>query len=422
MSYNRVRFRDQRTLQRIQHNMDYFVKSTCTASPLWTDYYSGYADKHYGVYESMSDTVVPNFKVRSTKGEIFFNPMTHSKLTIGSGTSSNYGETTAITPDCSSPNTYNRKFRFLLDSGTYGLLYSGFSFPLAPDGSLITPPYYCSESDLAAARSEAITDAWADRGQLSDANPLEDLADLNKSLTMISQALGQVNNLANKTGLINKAKAAGNLYLLYRYGLKPLVSDIGEMLLGLNGLQGSLRKTSRGHASVSYSGVSVLNNITPYSAFGITHQYQIDETISFRAMALDDVRATLAANLGFSLKSLLTLPWELIPYSFVVDWFANVGDYLRAVAPTTGCVNLGGCVVAHRKLSIKYQQVSQYNTTPSSFNITTGASLGSNTYELETRTRTSSLPAPAIVIKSDFGFDRITRIGDAAALIAQKLK
>jgi hypothetical protein len=33
--------------------------------------------------------------------------------------------------------------------------------------------------------------------------------------------------------------------------------------------------------------------------------------------------------------------WELIPFSFVADWFVNIGPYVRAITPKVGVHSLG---------------------------------------------------------------------------------
>jgi hypothetical protein len=55
---------------------------------------------------------------------------------------------------------------------------------------------------------------------------------------------------------------------------------------------------------------------------------------------LDIVHLALAQNLG--LANPLALGWELVPYSFVVDWFMPVGNYLAALTAGHGLEFLAG--------------------------------------------------------------------------------
>lgn len=51
--------------------------------------------------------------------------------------------------------------------------------------------------------------------------------------------------------------------------------------------------------------------------------------------------ATMARTWGLSPDQVLTTFWQLVPYSFVVDWFVDVGNWLRAISPSHEFVVLG---------------------------------------------------------------------------------
>lgn len=36
--------------------------------------------------------------------------------------------------------------------------------------------------------------------------------------------------------------------------------------------------------------------------------------------------------------------WELIPFSFVIDWFINIGDWVNSISPFAGGTFKGACV------------------------------------------------------------------------------
>lgn len=51
----------------------------------------------------------------------------------------------------------------------------------------------------------------------------------------------------------------------------------------------------------------------------------------------------------------LTLAWELVPYSFVVDWFLPVGDFLSRLNYDSGLTYMGGC---HTTTSFQKQSLA----------------------------------------------------------------
>lgn len=48
--------------------------------------------------------------------------------------------------------------------------------------------------------------------------------------------------------------------------------------------------------------------------------------------------------LGLSLSDVPSLVWELTPFSFVVDWVFNIGDWLRSHVADPNCTPLGCCL------------------------------------------------------------------------------
>jgi hypothetical protein len=124
-------------------------------------------------------------------------------------------------------------------------------------------------------------------------------------------------------------------------------------------------------------------------------------------------------NIGFSGKNLLTLPWELIPYSFVVDWFANIGDFVGAITPSLGVKQLGTAATIERTNTMEANIVGISAPTGWTINV---PGFGSYKTSLNSRNRATTLPSPRIVIKNDFRFSNLTRVLDATGLLLQKIR
>jgi len=133
----------------------------------------------------------------------------------------------------------------------------------------------------------------------------------------------------------------GDNWLAYRYGLRPLVSD--------------LENAARAVASLQFR---------PPPRFTARGKMDLSEELSFEDLVLGSSLETLAirngkttrtvnvragvmyetSNLdtfGMNMQNIPIAAWEVIPFSFVADWFVNVGDYISAITPKLGVRVLG---------------------------------------------------------------------------------
>lgn len=129
-------------------------------------------------------------------------------------------------------------------------------------------------------------------------------------------------------GVRANSKAFGSNYLEFHFGWSPLVADIGKAVDIL--LDTPLDRRVRAGARASEYHIRAGN--PPWWST----DYRVRE---HRVQMIADVRVTnpnalLASQLGFVNPAMIA--WELVPFSFVVDWFANVGDVLSSYTDFTG--------------------------------------------------------------------------------------
>nr|UUW21418.1 MAG: maturation protein [Sanya fiers-like virus 52] len=125
----------------------------------------------------------------------------------------------------------------------------------------------------------------------------------------------------------SRTKTAASNWLEYSYGWAPMVSDIGN---AIDVLQSPVKTT---HVSVSavdgayptiYSG-----NPSPGQYFN-TKRWDISKRavrMGFE-VSVTNPNLWLANQLGFINPA--SVAWELVPYSFVLDWFANINQVIAA--------------------------------------------------------------------------------------------
>lgn len=216
------------------------------------------------------------------------------------------------------------------------------------------------------------------------------------------------------------AKRAGSKWLEFQYGWKPSAQTIwdsanrlinGGALRGLQRLRVRSSTTDRGTVSwmVGENGYNV-----PVET-DWTRTERVEFVVNYYFPA-----STLQKLAGFSSLNPASIAWELTPYSFVVDWFVDVGGYLRNLESAllyensfqSGVVTKG---VLHRSAgSIRSSRVVSGDF------VTVAASGGENRFASKDRMLLAHHPLPrAPSFKADLGS---TRMFNAAALLSQHLR
>lgn len=139
------------------------------------------------------------------------------------------------------------------------------------------------------------------------------------------------------------ARTTADTWLEYRYGWQPIISD---SVTAIRALQGKLAKDGR--VLVARAGSSASNSESSswpariladgsgsQGSHSSTKTLKRDVGIMYRVrfVSADEEKARITGSRLCDIPSTL---YEAMPYSFVVDWFFNVGDWIRAVTPTPG--------------------------------------------------------------------------------------
>jgi len=138
-----------------------------------------------------------------------------------------------------------------------------------------------------------------------------------------------------------------NGWLSYQYGWRPLVSDV------YGGIEAYHRKMEVGQVISRAVGKPIegrggsmgfTKNLSPdYLGKRNINLAAIPPRVRITATIEDKRRRTLQ-ELG--LLNPGNLAWNLLPYSFVADWFFGIGDYLAGSTALQGMKNVRACVVS----------------------------------------------------------------------------
>jgi len=177
----------------------------------------------------------------------------------------------------------------------------------------------------------------------------------NNGLAYVKDFIG-MKDMALKTAqdalsLLNgkKFKAIANLYLAFHYGWKLQVMDTKEFASGLS----SFLEPSRLSASGQYWAPE---------GFSINCTYQV------YYLPYEQLSSMLAKLFYyFDLSIDLSNVWDMTPWSFVVDWFFNIGDVLQTID------NYNSLIQRHRVTDVGRSTKAQRELKPSQIGLSADA-------------------------------------------------
>lgn len=143
-------------------------------------------------------------------------------------------------------------------------------------------------------------------------------------------------------------------YLAYRYGWRPLVGDILSIDQLLRGACSGVTKRHKKCAKASHSST---HYSFAHGAGGVVCTYDMLHSIEWTM----DSTATVVADISVPPVQYnpLQTAWELVPFSFVIDWFCTIGSTISALSVLHGAsryvASIGKKITARKESS--YQSV-----------------------------------------------------------------
>lgn len=176
------------------------------------------------------------------------------------------------------------------------------------------------ECSINAAKSSVISNAQSSFDALTTA------AESKEAVELIVDALRAVRQPLSSFATLAKAlkspKEISSLWLQYRYGIMPLVMTVKDALTLIDQRE-AIYLTERSKEN---------GNSNKSSYDGSYPHYYAEDQHDFLVRAISKARyATSQLQLAdqININPFLT-GWELITFSFVIDWFLNVGDFIQA--------------------------------------------------------------------------------------------
>lgn len=141
-------------------------------------------------------------------------------------------------------------------------------------------------------------------------------------------------------------EALADRWLGWSYGVKPLIQDVEGAALALAKTVTAeenkvMHFTSRQSDYFSGNGRGPANPVEGANFVRVTAQ----ATLKGRGDVWAEIADVFQQGLHeFGFQNFAGAAWEVIPYSFVVDWFLPIGEWLSSFTPPNNLLFKGGCV------------------------------------------------------------------------------
>lgn len=157
---------------------------------------------------------------------------------------------------------------------------------------------------------------------------------------------GNLRAIMRRNGGKSLPKSVSDAWLQYSYGWKPLAGDIADAQANVH------RTLAKGLAISAKRGSNYEANTERRDLPGDYNESQhIRHRVICELGAVIDSPSIAYLN-SFGLINPASIAWELVPWSFAIDWFVPVGKTLEALTATVGLIFNGGRITEHREYSL----------------------------------------------------------------------
>jgi hypothetical protein len=207
------------------------------------------------------------------------------------------------------------------------------------------------------------------RPELTPLTLLQDLKELPRMLRDIPP-------LINTPKTLLSAKELANKHLAVQFGWIPFVKDMLQLLdlqAAVNKRSHELSRLYSGAGSrkrVSFGEVNRNGTVTRTNSIGFGSSFKYTQDVKFSSKCWATVRwkpvnrpffspTTSALNsqarrlvLGLTPEGLAKGAWDVIPWTWLLGWFTNVGDYALATSNSVPATRTSTCLMIENQLTI----------------------------------------------------------------------
>lgn len=395
-----------------------------------SNYFDGVPNSRW---EYCEDVVTPDYKRRAARGEIFNNPFLKKVRTILNPHAVNFSHRTT-------------KY---VNGKLVGYIWDGPYIPFAwtPDSkpSVLALSSIPGWSEFKAGlMAEATTQAAANI-DASEMLALASAAESAKTMKYLQDTLKMAARIASKvraatlTRGISKSlrkrladsrtrkrawkdlakefdsQALQDRYMEARYGLRPLAIDLAQILNTLEKQRRIFRRSFYGNSSGSVDHSDTLTSIPYFYETLVDVQRYVKYDVECRAGYLCDVDLHTADVAGAG--KIAEAAWELLPMSFILNWFVDVASVIAAHTPNAGIYQRASWCTVKQTLTHTNTVVNCRSTAPSTWTAENSSSTGPATYgQSELVTERFVNPPLTLIPSVDIKLD-LWKIADLAIIM-----
>lgn len=333
---------------------------------------------------SISDTPTPRYKEKSAKGIVINNDLKQ--------------EITTFRQHGGRFENYNKPENWW-DSGGITATW------LVPKSITIDPllnQAVVSNADIDLAVSSAFAKAAR-----NEASALVTLAEGQKTIDSVVDIIYRLLDILRALKYLQLDELIGQLrpseladrYLELRYAIRPLLIDANQIASAIQAETLHDRFTSRGFKFINDFRTTSGSHNT-YASMGVNWRASLSHTAEVRAGCLNQyntgrINDTLTI---WGADQLAMAALELTPFSFIVGWFFNLGDFVLSWSPKAGITTLSSWATVHEQIVARCEIVDAFPRTQLNAPASDRYCIAEGWYEttIQRRTRYAEVGRPLI--------------------------
>jgi hypothetical protein len=156
--------------------------------------------------------------------------------------------------------------------------------------------------------------------------------------------------------------AAADAYLEWKFGWDPLAQDVHTLASGLvEDYKDVIPLSATGRSSKQMSATQVQANSQGLGTYDTCITDVMAQTVRFVGAIRVDRQGVggLAERLGLSPRNFLSTAYNLLPWTYMIDYFTNLGDIIGAIGFPTGKI-AWCCMTTRTSRSVTYASGSDF--------------------------------------------------------------